>query len=287
VRSEGEPVERVEYDLNADFPLAERADHLGGDRMLRLKSHRGWSSSGLGWLRLLAALAAVMWLSSAVRQPMFVAGALAQEERNPTLEPEGTGAASTGSRSPTDKTVIRERTFLDSIKAGGYIGIIIILMSIVAVAFVIEHSLSIRKQRLMPEEQLGPLEEMIARGEIDQAIEYCEQPQNYSLATDVILAGLDRYKSSEFGFADYKSAVEEAGEDHTARLYRKTDGLHHWSHRADARTVWHGRGHDGVVQHHCFAGRRGAAVSTGRQYQQGAGDNVAGAGRGDPVDGGV
>src|SRR6185436_10655844 len=53
----------------------------------------------------------------------------------------------------------------------------------------------------------------------------CEDPRNYSLATDVVLAGLERYRSSEFGFADYKSAVEEAGEDHTARLYRKTDGL--------------------------------------------------------------
>jgi biopolymer transport protein ExbB len=77
----------------------------------------------------------------------------------------------------------------------------------------------------MPEEQMVTLEDLIGRGEIDSAIEYCEQPQNYSLATDVILAGLERYKGSEFGFADYKSAVEEAGEDHTARLYRKTDGL--------------------------------------------------------------
>jgi biopolymer transport protein ExbB len=45
------------------------------------------------------------------------------------------------------------------------------------------------------------------------------------LATDVVLAGIERFQSSEFGFADYKAAVEEAGEDHTARLYRKTDGL--------------------------------------------------------------
>jgi biopolymer transport protein ExbB len=188
------------------------------------KSHRGWASSGLGWLRLLAALAAVSWLSGAIRQPGFLTAAFAQEERNPALEPETPGAAAS-TRSASDTPALKQRTFVDSIKAGGYIGIIIILMSIVAVAFVIEHSLSIRKQRLMPEEQLVTLEGMIARGEIDQAIQYCEEPQNYSLATDVILAGLDRYKGSEFGFADYKSAVEEAGEDHTARLYRKTDGL--------------------------------------------------------------
>jgi biopolymer transport protein ExbB len=170
---------------------------------------------------------AVLWgVSEAGRQPvLFTRAVVAQEEKNPTLEPELTPEPVATSPPSGSQPPARERTLLDSIKAGGYIGVIIILMSIVAVAFVVEHSLSIRKQRLMPEEQLAPLEEMIARGEIDQAIGFCEEPQNYSLASDVILAGLVRYKSSEFGFADYKSAVEEAGEDHTARLYRKTDGL--------------------------------------------------------------
>jgi biopolymer transport protein ExbB len=99
------------------------------------------------------------------------------------------------------------------------------LMSIVAVGFVIEHAITIRKQRIMPEETLAPVEEMIAQGQIDDAIKYCQAPENYCLATDVILAALERYQSSEFGFADYKAAAEEAGEDNTARLYRKTDAL--------------------------------------------------------------
>jgi len=98
-------------------------------------------------------------------------------------------------------------------------------MSIVAVAFVIEHALTIRKERLMPEAALDQLEDLIARGDLQAAVQFCEDPRHYSLATDVVLAGLERYQTSEFGFADYKSAVEEAGEDHTARLYRKTDGL--------------------------------------------------------------
>jgi len=93
------------------------------------------------------------------------------------------------------------------------------------VAFVIEHSITIRKERLMPEAAMDQLEDLIARGDLQAATQFCADPRNYSLATDVILAGLERYQSSEFGFADYKSAVEEAGEDNTARLYRKTDGL--------------------------------------------------------------
>ena len=49
--------------------------------------------------------------------------------------------------------------------------------------------------------------------------------ENHSLVAYVILAGLERYKGSEFGFAEYKAAVEEAGEDQTGRLYRKTEVL--------------------------------------------------------------
>src|SRR5688572_28276898 len=56
-------------------------------------------------------------------------------------------------------------------------------------------------------------------------IDYCYEPRNASLATDVVLAGLERFRSSEFGFAEYKSACEEAGEEGTARLYRKIDIL--------------------------------------------------------------
>ena len=117
------------------------------------------------------------------------------------------------------------RTLLDIVKSGGLVGLLIMLLSVVAVGFIVEHFLTIRKGRLLPEDVLDELEQMIARGEIKQAIEYCDQQENESLAADVIRAGLQRYMSSEFGFAEYKSAVEEAGEDHTGRLYRKIDVL--------------------------------------------------------------
>ncbi len=177
-----------------------------------------------GWLRLVAAVGLVWWTGQMLIEPAFVGALAAQDDKNPTVEPEVSSAASPTSTAKS-KSTIKNRTFIDSIKAGGYIGIIIVLMSIVAVAFVIEHSLTIRKERLMPEAVLDQLEETIARGDIKAAIGLCEDPRNYSLATDVVLAGLERFQSSEFGFADYKSAVEEAGEDNTARLYRKTDGL--------------------------------------------------------------
>ena len=181
-----------------------------------------------------------MWLdrlnaaACAVLAALVIGGAAAspagaQEERNPTWDaaavpastsPEG-AAVSGGPAAP----VIKQRTLLDNLRAGGYIGGAILLLSVAALGFAIEHALTIRKERLMPSLVLDELEDLIARGELQAAIDLCSDPRNESLATEVVLAGLVRYQSSEFGFADYKSAVEEAGEDYTARLYRKTDAL--------------------------------------------------------------
>lgn len=174
-------------------------------------------------LRMLGMLAIIWWGGFALSSASSQQSLLAQEEKNPVVGPELTDEPI--SSAPRSVAGPRQRTLVDSLKAGGAIGVVIILMSIVAVAFVIEHSLSIRKQRLMPEGVMLELEDLIARGDIPSAVQFCQRPENYSLATDVVLAGLERYQSSEFGFADYKSAVEEAGEDNTARLYRKTDGL--------------------------------------------------------------
>lgn len=184
-------------------------------------------AGGLPWIRfaLIAALicSANLWLGRTDVQGVL----FAQPERNPTLEDmtPPTAPAAGGAAAPTGPKIIKQRTFLDSIKAGGYIGIIIIILSIAAVAFGVEHLLTIRKQRLMPQAVVDELEDLIAEGDIPAAIRVCEDPRNHSLASEVILAGLERFQSSDFGFADYKSAVEEAGEEYTARLYRKTDAL--------------------------------------------------------------
>lgn len=108
------------------------------------------------------------------------------------------------------------------------IGIVclILLLSLVSIYFIVEHMMTITRRRLMPDHVLEELERLIVHGEIKQAISTCHQKENYSLSTEVILAGLNRYQSSEFGFAEYRSAVEEAGEDQTGKLYRRTEVLH-------------------------------------------------------------
>lgn len=119
----------------------------------------------------------------------------------------------------------KTRTVLDTIIDGGVVGLFLVLLSVVSVGFIIEHFMTIRKATLMPDAVAADLEEMIAQGQVDQAIEYCDDAANQSMFTSVVLAGLERYKGSEFGFAEYKAAVEEAGEDQTGSLYRKTEVL--------------------------------------------------------------
>jgi biopolymer transport protein ExbB len=177
-------------------------------------------------LRLLAGVLAV-WLGMNLSS-RYVDATRAQvlaQEVNPGDEPKVEDVAPTGTTAAKPAAATHQRTFWDNLIASGLIGLVIIILSFVAVGLIIEHAISIRKERLMPEAVLQQLEEMLHHGQIAEATEFCRDPKNYSLSTDVILAGLETYQGSEFGFAEYKAAVEEAGEDNTARLYRKTDML--------------------------------------------------------------
>lgn len=120
-------------------------------------------------------------------------------------------------------------TILKMVFGGNALGIgivvVILLLSVASVYTIIIHSMSITRNRLMPDSFLSEVEALVAHGEIQRAIDMCNQKDNYSLSAEVILAGLERFKSSEFGYAEYRSAVEEAGEDQTSRLYRGTEVL--------------------------------------------------------------
>ncbi|HMO13299.1 MAG TPA: MotA/TolQ/ExbB proton channel family protein [Pirellulaceae bacterium] len=139
------------------------------------------------------------------------------------------GLSSESNPSELEDLETRPPSIFEMMFTGNSLGVvivgIIILLSMVSTFFIIEHALSITRAKLIPNKTLTELERLISRGEINEAIQICHQKENYSLSTDVILAGLERYNASEFGFAEYRTAVEEAGEDHTGRLYRKTEIL--------------------------------------------------------------
>jgi biopolymer transport protein ExbB len=126
---------------------------------------------------------------------------------------------------PKSDAPVRTGSFRELIVDGGTIGFIIIILGTVAIGFGVEHALTIRASRLMPEEAVDDLTKMIKERKVDDAIAYCESREHPSLLTNVVLAGLYRFKGSEYGYAEYRAAVEEAGEEQTNRLYRKTEVL--------------------------------------------------------------
>lgn len=114
---------------------------------------------------------------------------------------------------------------LEFLRAGGTIGYIIILLSFVALAIVVMHVVQIRESSLAPPGVADDLHEMLGKGRVDDAIDYCDDPENTCFLTRVVAAGLSRYRRSPFGSLELKGALEEAGQEQVARLYRSTDGL--------------------------------------------------------------
>jgi len=116
-------------------------------------------------------------------------------------------------------------TILDMVQKGGVVGYIIIGLSIVALVLIIMHLVQIREKALLPPEQLESIEALLSRGDASGALTYCADPQNDSYLTRILSVGLSRFQKSAFGAFEIKSAIEEAGEEQTARLYRSTDAL--------------------------------------------------------------
>lgn len=167
-----------------------------------------------------------MWFSAGP-----IAPAQSQDPTGETLEDvdASTASPSTAAASNSDGDDEKSRSLFGMLFEGGALGIfivlLILLLSTVSVAFIVEHSMTIRHNALMPDRVMAELEQFITNGQVDDAIEYCHLPENYSLVSSCVLAGLERFKTSEFGFAEYRSAVEEEGENQTGRLYRKTEVL--------------------------------------------------------------
>ena len=114
-------------------------------------------------------------------------------------------------------------SLLKFITGGGVIGYIIVILSVVATAFVIIHFVQIRRTALLPTEKVQAVREMVERGDLEGALEYAALPANDCYYLRVIAAGLKRFLRSPFGAFEIKAAMEEAGAEETAKLYRTMD----------------------------------------------------------------
>lgn len=109
-----------------------------------------------------------------------------------------------------------------TIASGRLVGVVIMIVSLVAAALIIENFMSIRRSKLVPEDLAGELAEQIEAADYDKAIETGNE--NESFLGVVIAAGLAR-RDSAFGFFEMQNAMQETSERQVSRMYRKLEYL--------------------------------------------------------------
>ena len=111
-------------------------------------------------------------------------------------------------------------TVVDIILAGGIIGHSIILLSIIAVALMIEHFMTIREKVLIPPGLADEIAKNLNDGKWNEAAKLCRDDP--SVLGIILAAG---FKECEIGWDSVEKAVEDAVAEQAARLYRKTEYL--------------------------------------------------------------
>jgi len=116
----------------------------------------------------------------------------------------------------------REVSLWSTVKAGGLIGLLVILLSIVSVALIVEHFFSIRRDRIVPADLEEELAGHMALKDYAVAADVCRSGDSF--LARVVEAGLSQ-RGGMFGFFDMQNAMQEVSEREVSKLYRKLEYL--------------------------------------------------------------
>lgn len=116
-------------------------------------------------------------------------------------------------------------SWLQTIQDGGAVAYLILALSVAALALVVMHLWQIRRAHLLPAIHVDQAERLLRESRVEDTLQFCLAEENDSYFCRILSAGLTRYQQSAFGVFEVKDAIEEAGEDQTARLYRSTEAL--------------------------------------------------------------
>lgn len=146
-------------------------------------------------------------------------------ESNPDLSPPPATADDAPPAAPdTDSAKKPPLTFFQILFSGGPLGIAnmvaLILLSIAAVALTIDNMLLVRRQALIPDGLSDAVRQLVAEGQIDQALALCKAEPSF-LAT-VVEHGLAEQAG---GWTEIEKAMEDATAQQAARLFRRVEYL--------------------------------------------------------------
>ncbi len=116
-------------------------------------------------------------------------------------------------------------TLLQQIQNGGFTGYVILALSMLTVALIIIHFVSLRPDRLMPGPLVDELRNVLGKRDVNKALTIVQDPENDCFFSRVLERGLSRYTRGAFGPFEYRTTLEQAGGEEVSRLYRATDAL--------------------------------------------------------------
>ncbi|MGB0953928.1 MAG: MotA/TolQ/ExbB proton channel family protein [Planctomycetota bacterium] len=110
--------------------------------------------------------------------------------------------------------------FIDAIQSAGAIGYLIILMSVVAMALIIEHFMTLKREKLAPPEVIDEIEELFQEGNYQEALEACEASPCFF--SNVTAAGI---RKLGLPFGTIEKSIEEMEDEEGVKLQQKIGWL--------------------------------------------------------------
>ncbi len=114
----------------------------------------------------------------------------------------------------------KELTLGSLIRDSGIFGWLIIALSVVALAVVIENFVSLKREKLAPPELIDEIQALFDEGQYQEAMELCENEPTY--LTKVCGAGIAKIGHS---FEVIETSIQEMGDEESIKLHQKIGWL--------------------------------------------------------------
>ncbi len=108
----------------------------------------------------------------------------------------------------------------DVLKAAGIFGVIIGLVSVIAMALIIEHMVNVKRDKLAPPDLIDEVEALFDEENFQEAVEVCEAEPGYF--TNIVAAGIGKIGHP---FETIEMSVAEMGAEEAVKLHQKIGWL--------------------------------------------------------------
>lgn len=165
------------------------------------------------------------WAFQDEKTPAPAAGeAPADDEAAPAGEAPAAGGEAPAAENPPAENgapaVARESFLSWMIRASGFFGLILLLLSFLMVALIMANVLSIRRDNMMPPDLIGAFEEKINSKDYQGAYELAKSDDSF--VARVLAAGLSKLNQ---GYAEAIEGMQEVGEDENMAMEHKLSYL--------------------------------------------------------------